>query len=647
MTWKWVLILQFSVFWGALPVWGEDFSWDEKKTPWPKERHPVLLCESGDRSTLRARIRRRPYQNWWNSLTKRLQSLSKRRPWKFSGEVVKTNYAKEAALAYFLTSKANYGHLAVDLVSKVRTRSQGGKWHHYYLLHENTGLVNLCVTYDLLHPYLQKRPQAKKYLRNLIVAMAKRHRTYRALWYYWHYNNHQIRHYAALGMAAVTLADHRRAKEWFRYAMKWLKKIFAYQETEDGGFAEGHNYLEYSAVIYLPFFSAVENFLGLSPAQTPVMERIHAWSLAIRMPGGYRPNFDDGGLSTYPSSLLTTLLPPLQAKVYAWDYRNGPDANRPQISAVESICLYDDQVRPEAPRLPLSIFLPKAGNAVFRSGWTRDSTYVFALAEEGKARINGGGHEHPDGGSFILASHGEYLLLDSGYIKWEKRQIVYGAANHNVVLVNGKGSPNSEIRGALKRVGVDARWTGWEVKNEVVMARMTTERQGAEWDRVFLFIEKKFLVVIDFLESDRKRKYTLLLHGHGGGTSGGRFQKMSQGALWSRPRAKLWAQVVGPGKIAFSHKDQPHSLKYGQVKTHTVLEVGQRAASTRFITWLIPTSNTVKQVPKVVVRKTKKFFQASVSWQGNQYQVWCHRTEKTVHCRKYDGQLTLKYYYKF
>ncbi len=88
----------------------------------------------------------------------------------------------------------------------------------------------------------------------------------------------------------------------------------------------------------------------------------------------------------------------------------------------------------------------------------------------------------------------------------------------------------------------------------------------------------------------------MLLHGNGGGTSGGSFSLLPDGARWDRENASIRALctganniTLGPASLTFETQDLPHAV-YGRspMLSHTTLEVSQRCTLSHFLTLLFP-----------------------------------------------------------
>lgn len=115
--------------------------------------------------------------------------------------------------------------------------------------------------------------------------------------------------------------------------------------------------------------------------------------------------------------------------------------------------------------LPLTVFFEDLGLFVRRSSWERDATlfaikcsrpggktqwdWLWRLKREKNYNCFGLSHQHPDNNSFLIHSQGEFFAIDDGY----NREV--RAADHNVVLVDGKGYDGDGRNNVWKDFDVD------------------------------------------------------------------------------------------------------------------------------------------------------------------------------------------------
>ena len=446
----------------------------------PAEAHPSLLFTAADLPTLRERIEREPYAAWWRTVRERAASV----PATIPDERSKVRYAKSAAFAWLMTGDETHARQAVDLLLDVRFPPRGGDLGEPH--HEGEVVAQYAVAYDMIHEYAAADTAQLREIRTILAEEAQRihegivvreinlglvtleirlHDTpdprnpLRPLLNNWH-----VRAYGGLGLAAMVLADYagegNSPQEWSDHAFDLVTRALWHQiDDEDGGFAEGPFYSRYAADVYLPWMYALRRLTGVDLFADPQIEKMHRWSLNLRLPSGRRPNIDDGHLDDWYGHYLSAVYE--DGGVHRWDWEqneNGPYTRG--FSEMDAIAIYDDTVEARAPDHGPTVFMPGAGDAVFRSDWGADATYLLLRAEHGTARREGFSHEHPDETSFLLYAGGEMLALDAGYINYTNHHKVNRGHNHNLILVDGEGPPLSVVAGESIDASNDAYLQG-------------------------------------------------------------------------------------------------------------------------------------------------------------------------------------------
>lgn len=390
------------------------------------------------------------------------------------------------------------------------------------ILDEQDAVRDLAVAFHLVKDGLDGADRG--HVEAVLRRFGERCATYDPGWYRWHVNNWQVRQYALLGIIAVALDD----AALFDVADREVRRAIEFQVVGEGAWAEGHAYLAYSASMYLPFFHLARprfDYFRWGP-----VVRVHRWSVLSRLPDGRRPNFDDSHLGGFQSYLVP-------GGLTRWDFDHGAGGVDPVFAY-----LWFDDARPAPPDVGPTIHFRDAGNLIFRTGWDRDATMLFVLAERGEARTRGWGHEHPDGTSFMLYSRGRWLAIDSGYGNYLTHHRVLGPEHHNRVLVDGQGP--GFIMDDVEILELDDA-------HAVVEARFS----GAVLRREFRFGDP--VVIVDTCESDREREFTAVVH------------------------------TLEPGD------DAEHSFDWGRFERHRVHRRSARGSRVRFTTTFDLAAGTV------------------------------------------------------
>ena len=565
------------------------------------EVHPGLLFSAEEIPQLKERIQREPYASWWQTVLTRAQSV----PTTFTEERTKVRYAKALAFAWLMTDDSAFATRALAVMQQVEFPPRGGDLGEPH--NEGEVVAQYAVAYDILHSYAAANdPQALEEIRTILAEEADRlwegiviaeidlglvkltirlHETP-------HIDNWHIRAYGGLGLAAMALSDHPGGKatpqQWADRAFELVKGGLDFQiEEVDGGYAEGPFYSRYAADVYLPYMFALRDRTGLDLFSDPRVEKMHDWSLNLRLPNGRRPNIDDGHLDDFYGHYLAAVYP--DGGVHRWDWENNENGLYVrQFSEMDAIALYDDSVLATEPEHGPSVFMPGAGDAVFRSDWSAQATYMLLRGENGVARAQGFSHEHADETSFVLYAGGEMLAVDAGYINFANHDKVNEGRNHNVVLVDGQGPPRFTALGQTIGGGNDAFIRDSFTSAVGDYAEVDASYQGVDFKRRVFFADRSYFLIADEITSDEEHDYEWRLHGNGGGDSGGTYAREGNLARWTRAGAELVAYLPeAPGLVAVD-SDTIHSFDFLEEQTHTVLRMQQRGANARYLAVLYP-----------------------------------------------------------
>ncbi len=563
----------------------------------PAEAHPSLLLSPEDIPLLKERITRAPYDTWWQTVLTRSQNgLAADAP-----ERSKARLAKSMAFTYLMTDENTWAEQALALMQNTQFPPRGGDMGQPH--NEGELVAHYALAYDMLHSYAEaNNPTALAAVREILAEEAARlekgiviqevnlglttlkirlHETP-------HLGNWHIRAYAGLGLAALALSEHEDAQAWADRAFDLVTRSLDYQiEEVDGGYAEGPFYSRYSADVYLPYMFALKRRQGIDLFAGEKMKAMHQWSLNLRMPDGRRPNIDDSHIDDFYGHYLASVAD--NGGEYRWDWEhNANGLYVRQFSEMDAIVLFDDQIAATEPTREPTIFMPGAGDAVFRSNWSETGTYMLLRGENGVARRRGLSHEHPDETSFILHAGGEMLALDAGYINFANHAKVNKGSNHNVVLVDGQGPPLFTAFGEAIGGGNDAFIEESFISGNGDYAEVRAAYQNVDFRRRVFFVGKEYFLIADHMSASEEHDYEWRLHGNGGGSSGGTYSRDGNLARWTRDNAELIAYVPEREGRSFAEVDTIHSFAVGQELTHTALLVQQRGRGGHYLAALFP-----------------------------------------------------------
>ncbi|MFH1532797.1 MAG: heparinase II/III family protein [Pseudomonadota bacterium] len=512
--------------------------------------------------------------------------------------------AKAAAFLALVTGDEVMAAKAVEILSNLNPDialiTIDHPWFNKTDIHVAEGLASAAIAADwlLAVPTLSAADAAAVEASVMALALAFEHEV--TVGQHWlmmvvAQNNHTIKTFASLALAGMVFNQRPEAARLVsRGVTQALYFLLDYQTTSDGGYAEGPSYLNYGAGEFWPMLWALHrvagggtislrNFFDVrvqgdtpllvdlpDPVASETLAALTRWPLRIAMPGGLMPNIDDSAMSPWCGAAFGAMFFGDEELMWLWRRPSqGLASSCGSLVAPELFAILPPVPSEGAPPGWTDQLLEPGGQAVFRTDWTEDATWLLLLGEHGPARAHGMGHEHPDATQVILAAHGETLLLDSGYVKWEEKDLVCHAQNHSTLLVDGAGPPDNY---ALAMVGADAWLTGWEVGDPWKTVVSSTSYGGADRARRVVLFPDGWLLIHDRIAAPSGHDWSWLLHGHGGGTSGG-FEVLPAGGRWTRPGAWVQAEVVATQALpACGHHEDVHSFSYGQIETHEVLD---------------------------------------------------------------------------
>ena len=264
---------------------------------------------------------------------------------------------------------------------------------------------------------------------------------------------------------------------WLDLSAEIFGGIFPFYGGPDGSWGEGPFYATSYTKWYLPFFNAVDRFVGVSYLNRPFYQRLTHYFMHFADPKAENHPFGDGYWCQSEDEEWPGFFAQDPFRIYAEKF--GPP---------EAVTMEKRIPQPKLFKLHLlDIFLPvqeaaarqhitgKAENAQsfpyaglisLRSGLIPQEGRASCIAVMARAsRYGSASHSHPDQGSFALFYNGTALVSPSGYFgRAYGSQHHKGWTNttqaHNCILIDGQGQkreshePVSEIMTCTEKDGV-------------------------------------------------------------------------------------------------------------------------------------------------------------------------------------------------
>lgn len=596
------------------------------------EEHPFILYSASEVDAVNARLHRDPYASWFAAELAEAESiLSLSLAWGEGGVPPQTEayYAKVLAFSSVFAdslneNKAAFGREAAIVLSKIPDDNYSTFFTDDLAVSE--AALFWAEAYDMLKgadfdftagdtgvtdSAIRERLTAlRRYMARdsyIFFAQAPAIGTdfLSASWPGADFaDNHHVKLQAALSVLALATIDVSGSQTALGDAVikltDALKTMTVSSDAQtDGIWAEGPNYQQYSAHQYLTAADALKRLdvINLYDA-VPALLAAHLTLPEYVMPDAYMPPWDDNRAVIFDlAGLLYSQHDDSPGRdMLHWMWTLGGQKVNKAFRA-DYIARYDDSaaslMSPEEISDEASGFFPVSGFSRFRSSWNPDPVWLLMQSENGEAHTNGQAHEHPDQNSIILHAYGELMLLDSGFAGWSQRDATKYAVNHNLILVNGLGPPASTQPpfgiGSWSIAGQGATLSDYFATEGLDYAKSETIYQNTEFIRHVIFPGGRYFILFDTLFGGVESDYTFLLHGNGGGTSGGTFELTDGGAVWSREKAALRSYIVATGEtIGFSSSEMSHAVYSNELLTHSVLQATQRGVVENFMTILLP-----------------------------------------------------------
>ncbi len=448
--------------------------------------------------------------------------------------------------------------------------------------------------------------------------------------------NHNWINHAAVGLAALAVREDLPdtiTSPWLNYAADNARTVNGMLNTiVDGTFHEGLAYSAYGLVWHLPFLSALQRStatdlgnVGMLRAYGTARAHLHLPDAANQyiLPTGDFYGFSlDDGLETlrYAASRFGDEL--AQAIADRWVSTVAPSTYAPELAQrVFEFLFYDPSVRSADLRSQaLDWFGADLQAAVFRSSWESNGL-VFAL-KTGSFGGNSGwdrnrtnpsaagnlnfAHDHADDNGFYLYANGAWLAPEAaGYFIGHPDSPGPQAnrtAFHNSLVIDGRGQLGEGVR-TLGDLAAQNPWFfdrsggipffgytddfGYAVGDGSRLYDSALGLRG--WERHVLFVERRWIVLRDVIQSSAAHEYLWLCHMMDG---------VSRQDQWLHGQSKngqaLGVAIIAPSDWQLvSEQQAPVNINRlnptGSVYSAAV-RPSARSANATFLSALVPTT---------------------------------------------------------
>ena len=491
-------------------------------------------------------------------------------------------YAVGLGMAYHETNDPRYAKAWVDITSSwIRTvpldflpsdvagrRIQNWIFAHYYFV--NTTQAS-CVTPDFYRSFLSSLHRQVSYLRDHVTPA----------------RNHRTLELCAIFLAAVVFPEFAEAHEWLSWSKDELVKNIHSDLLPDGVHCEqstDYHHLVLKNYLWIKKL-ALLNQIEMPAEFDRLVKKALEFSLYSHRPDGMIPALSDGDSRSF-----------LDLLQQGYDLYGGED--------LLYVASRGAQGQPPVSR---SIGFPHSGYYVLRSGWGNQTEAYqderYLIFDCGPLGV--GNHGHLDLLSFEAYAYGTPLIMDpgrytydeSGPVNWRVR--FRSTAAHNTVLVDGRNQTRYEWKKNRFKISgpePDRAMAAFVSKPgfDYLHGTAVSHEYPVTHERMIVFINGEYWVVLDLLRAQNPHQYDLLFHLPP--TAQGHVSvSLSQDTLSIHSPQLILAQPLVP-TVFPSIEEGFVSTSYGTKACAPIIQLTQRASSTCFLTVVYPYKNNAPKI---------------------------------------------------
>jgi hypothetical protein len=316
-------------------------------------------------------------------------------------------------------------------------------------------------------------------------------------------------------IASLLVGDLPEAEQWFRDSFRMYAQYISPWGGEEGGYAGGTAYAEYSADVYLQLWDPMHAATGVDFFSKSWSKGLMRFFVGFVPPGATLHVFGDAAESKPYVPLIKAYSTRIADPLAAWYVKNLIGEEDASTLLAAPIVLPTESVSPIAPK-ENAFYFPSIGWVAMHSELAdrgRNSVY-FKSSEFGSFN-----HSHGDQNSFVLVAGGKPLLIDSGYYDWYGsphwlRWYRQTSAHNAITFDGGKGqivegeSASMQAKGHIKQftTGVDLDMAEGDATDAYGGALTKAIR------RIWYLRDMNVLVVWDRLSSLQAHTYEWNMH---------------------------------------------------------------------------------------------------------------------------------------
>ncbi len=301
--------------------------------------------------------------------------------------------------------------------------------------------------------------------------------------------NWQVVEATGLATAGIMFPEAKQGKEWQERGLLRLSEHMQKDIVADGGHSElTPSYHRWVLEKYINTAQLAKINGIVATGLTARHEKMFDWLLSLSQPDGIVPPIaDTQDPLNARDNMATGALMYNRPDFKFLGAKSGP-ASWVWLFGADAFDKYAKM--PSKQPTYTSALLANSKYMTMRSGWKAGDNYFLFDAAPGSV-----GHSHADKLQ-VLAYAGRALLVDPGiYSYGEPLSTKYfrEPLAHNVVLIDGKGSPREK--------GTDAKLSAWQSSGAADFASGTTDFDGLRFQRSVVYVKPGYAVVVDHITS--------------------------------------------------------------------------------------------------------------------------------------------------
>ena len=498
------------------------------------------------------------------------------------------------ATTYLLTGEERYGEEARRRLMHLASWDPNGSTNLFHNDEPGHEIVRVMAsTYDWIYPLLSEEDKGK--VREILAERMPQ--LYKQLMR----NPIEIRPFDSHAMdyfigdlleSCIVMAGEFPVEEMLEYVLLQLwSPYFPPYGGDDGGWAEGPSYWQWSTATFLRNFTLVKQNTGIDLTKKPWLQQTPYYKLYANPPYSKMSPFGDGQSRPPSSGEIMYKLGVAMDNPYAlWYARQSGQKPR----GLERFLFYkegDDQGK-EPSDLPQARVFRDMGLAAMHSELANGNKNVHFLLKS--SPFGSTSHAYADQNAFALSAYGEPLAIASGYYPYyasiHHKEWTWETKASNSLLVNGQGQGirSWNAKGKIADfVTTDYAHYALGDAVEAYGGRLTKFNRHALFLRPTIAGDEPVIILFDDIASPEPATYDWLLHS---------LEKMQIDEVTGtveikRGDARLQVLFLTPQDLKISQHEGFPAKPEGENmpdQWHLSAQTSALATASRFVTVLMP-----------------------------------------------------------